>query len=573
MNAKTIQRLFVSVIVFSLSCNFATGLVGGGDPANFTAVLTSPDVVMLTWDAVEGATGYILELSIDKGDSFTIVALPPERTSYEDLTAPEKGDLTYQVQAVTESGPAGKSQVSIETGERQPNPLTVTPEYDEKNATTTVIGAQGGTASLIDSKGVEFTLSIPEGALSADTEIRMTAVTAVQDWPLDGNQLGAVRLEPEGLVLNDAAILTIAIPVEIDPDLSIVGFEFQVDGQEFHLQRSEEENGLTDILPSTGAHLASLSFQQPKRRIVLPVMELKVNGVGQATGENAANIVKDNAPSDSGAALEQKQAAENAVDGELTPLKGFSDPVLEQSYQIGKAIGNAENCKELNSQIVSFQKWRFTSSYQGMSDDKKRDYTKHIWDELTDKVKEILEKAATECEKSGQPGGSATTDSPCAKALLEKITNPPSGTVSDFNLELKNKLGNKLSDKELQDIKDKLEKCKIKVYTVSGTSGPVTFDGVVCIDKPFELAETFATGDGMVSFAPTSPMSGVVSDTSNSGGCEQSGIGNYVITLDEKGVGTLKWTITMGAECPPYTVTKPFSFELPLQPAPGLSCP
>ena len=125
-------------------------MAGGGGPKNFTAVLTAPDVVLLTWDAVEGATGYILELSIDNGDSFSIVALPPERTSYEDLTAPEKSNLTYQVQVVTESGPGGKSQVSIETGERQPNPLTVTPEYDEENAVAETVGAQGGEVSLVD---------------------------------------------------------------------------------------------------------------------------------------------------------------------------------------------------------------------------------------------------------------------------------------------------------------------------------------------------------------------------------------------------------------------------------------
>jgi hypothetical protein len=109
-------------------------------------------------------------------------------------------------------------------------------------------------------------------------------------------------------------------------------------------------------------------------------------------------------------------------------------------------------------------------------------------------------------------------------------------------------------------------------YKVSGTSGPVTFDGVVCIGKPFKLAETFETGSGTVSFAPSSRLSGIVSDTSNSGGCAQSGTGNYVITFDEKGAGTLKWTITMNASCPPYTVTKPFSFELPLQPATDVSC-
>ena len=67
---------------------------------------------------------------------------------------------------------------------------------------------------MVDSKKVEYTFNIPEGALSSDTEIRMTAVTAIQDWPLDGDSIGAVRLEPAGLVLNDVAILTIGIPVD-----------------------------------------------------------------------------------------------------------------------------------------------------------------------------------------------------------------------------------------------------------------------------------------------------------------------------------------------------------------------
>ena len=119
MNKKAVFHVMMLFVVLSLSCSFATGLTGGGGPDNFTAVLTAPDVVMLSWDAVEGATEYILELSIDDGDSFPIIALPPERTSYEDLTAPEKSNLTYQVQVVTDSGTAGKSQVSITTSARR----------------------------------------------------------------------------------------------------------------------------------------------------------------------------------------------------------------------------------------------------------------------------------------------------------------------------------------------------------------------------------------------------------------------------------------------------------------------
>ena len=102
---------------------------------------------------------------------------------------------------------------------------------------------------------MQYTLNIPAGALSADTEIRMTAVTAIQDWPLDGDAIGGVRLEPEGLVLNDVAILTIGIPFDVNPDLALVGFEFQADGQEFHLQPSDEEENLATEFRRAGIWL------------------------------------------------------------------------------------------------------------------------------------------------------------------------------------------------------------------------------------------------------------------------------------------------------------------------------
>lgn len=498
MDTKVAHRLFALLIVFSLSCNSATGLIGNGGatdgPENFTAVLTAPDIVLLSWDAVEGATGYILELSIDGGDSVPIITLPPELTSYEDLTAPEKGNLIYQVQVVAQSDLSGESQVSIATGARAPHPFTVNPEYDEENATVTVIGAQGGTVSLVDSNGVEFMLNIPEGGLSADTEIRMTALTSIQEWPLDGNAIGTVRLEPEGLVLNDVAILTIGYPVDVNPDLAIVGFAFEADGQEFHLQPSDEKIGLTNELPFGTVHLAGLDFQATVRHIVMPVMELKVSGVGQASHESVSQYVKDHAPTDAGAALEQKRAAEDAVDNELAPVKKNADPVREQAYEIGKAIFLAKNCEELNSQIVSFQKWRYSSEYQGLNDGQKREYTKQIWDELIDKVKEVLEKGAEDCEKSRKQGEPAPADSPCIQALLDKISHPPTNTASDFNLDLKNKLENKLSDDELQDIEDKLKKCKKAAYQIVGGAGDWQTDTAVCdIMKPFTL-----TGGGFI---------------------------------------------------------------------------
>ena len=60
----------------SFSCNFVSNLANSGSgPQNLTAELTAPDVVLLTWDAVEGATGYAIEASIDGGESFPIINL------------------------------------------------------------------------------------------------------------------------------------------------------------------------------------------------------------------------------------------------------------------------------------------------------------------------------------------------------------------------------------------------------------------------------------------------------------------------------------------------------------------
>lgn len=567
----------VFVLVLSNSCSSAIGIVNGDGPRNLAAVLAAPDVVRLSWDAVEGATGYTVELSIDKADSFQIIALPSESTSYEDLTAPEQGDLIYQVQVFTASGPAGKSQVSVTTGRRKPNPLAVIPEYDEAKAATAVIGNQGGTLSLVNSDAVEFALSIPAGALSADTEIRMTPVAAISDWPFGEGPVGAVRLEPDGLVLNDAATLTIGFPSDVKSDLAIVGFGFRGDGREFALQSAYDVQSLTSKSPSSGGHLAALAFQQPPiRRIVLPVMELKVRGVGKTFGKEAASFAIDYPPSDAGEALDQKRAAQAIADDELTPLtkiKGTGDPARKEAFEIIKGIYNASDCQELNSQIVSFQKWRQTRNYLQLSDDRRREVTSQIWEELTDKVKQVLENAANECEKSSKQGGSGGADVSCARSLLSRIANPPAGTVSSFNLDLKNKLGNKLSDKELQNVSEKLDRCQ-KAYAVSGSSSGVSFSGSICgLDNPFILSVAFPGGSGKQTFTPTGATGGDVTESSSGQGCEQSGGGVYSIVVNEAGAATLQWTVMATLSCPGMgESTNALNFEMPLKPIPGASC-
>ena len=111
-------------------------------------------------------------------------------------------------------------------------------------------------------------------------------------------------------------------------------------------------------------------------------------------------------------------------------------------------------------------------------------------------------------------------------------------------------------------------------YRVSGTSGPVTFSGQICsLDKPFVINGKFSNGSETQSFTPSSSSSGTVKEQGNSGGCTQTGNGTYEVTLTEQGSGTLEFTETVTASCPPYSRTKTYTFSVTLKPESGLSCP
>jgi len=111
-------------------------------------------------------------------------------------------------------------------------------------------------------------------------------------------------------------------------------------------------------------------------------------------------------------------------------------------------------------------------------------------------------------------------------------------------------------------------------YTVSGTSGPVTFSGQICsLEKPFVINGKFGNGSETQSFTPSSSTGGTVKEEGNSGGCNQVGSGTYKVTLNEEGSGTLEFTETVTASCPPFTRTKTYTFSVTLKPESGLSCP
>ncbi len=113
-----------------------------------------------------------------------------------------------------------------------------------------------------------------------------------------------------------------------------------------------------------------------------------------------------------------------------------------------------------------------------------------------------------------------------------------------------------------------------KGYTVSGVSNDVTYSGEICsLDKPFTLNGAFTDGSEIQSFIPSNPTSGTVEESGNSGGCTLTGEGTYTVILNEQGSGELQWIESITSSCPPYSVTNTLTFNLPLNPSPGLHCP
>jgi hypothetical protein len=116
-------------------------------------------------------------------------------------------------------------------------------------------------------------------------------------------------------------------------------------------------------------------------------------------------------------------------------------------------------------------------------------------------------------------------------------------------------------------------KCN-KVYTVSGESNGVSFTGNICgLDKPFVLDVTFPGGNGSVTFKPQSVVAGTTSASAEGSGCVQTGEGNYTVSINEDGNGTLQWTTTDTLVCEFIEQTRSGSFSLPLQLVPDASCP
>jgi hypothetical protein len=97
-----------------------------------------------------------------------------------------------------------------------------------------LVTTDGGSGVLYSTNGTQFTLTVPPLTVLDVEVVTMTVVTNVGALPFSQGILGAVRLEPDGLPLWDAATLEISLPPGLDLR-KIVSFTSEGDGSSFHL--------------------------------------------------------------------------------------------------------------------------------------------------------------------------------------------------------------------------------------------------------------------------------------------------------------------------------------------------
>jgi hypothetical protein len=550
-------------------------------PAGFSATLAAPDIVQLTWQAVPDAVGYKLQIVPSGLDPLTIAYLPKKATRFKHYLAPESSLLTYRLQTVTASGPAGASSLQITTQGHASNPLTTQAVFADSGAASAVIGPTGGTLETTDARGVIYTLVIPPQALDTDLKITMTPVSTVGGWPLDGKFLGAVKLEPEGWLLNEVAFLTIRLPAAPKPGLSTVGFAFNGSGEEFHLTPANAGPSPIASSGTGGGHRASPVLRQDAGTFNLPVIQLRSSGVGAASAASAAALAEKNAPTGNSDAVDQKAAAAAATEDELAPL--FTNAQLADVITgnlLTQVHFGVKDCYDFKRAVASFHSWDAeiaklgdAGTYSNMRDG--------VINELAQKAVETIEKATDECVKADK--GVVPASIPCAEKLTRDIQTAHTTGSNPFYSELSDAI---TKDPALKgrftaaDPNHTSVQCphSFGVNEAASLDYHWTSSCIPSLDRPYQVAWVGPALNGIYRLYPNDPFSGRMDGQSitNVGGATISIVyeGTYTIeTLQTDSRGyplgldahlTYKQTITACAGGICNTATEDGKHQIPL---------
>ncbi len=476
MNRAVAQRWIVSLVVMSLflgACGAgssgeapeaaagAEGVpIGGEEPTApssasdgpLTATADSAISVQLSWEPVNGATGYDVEFSMGGGDRILLATLDGSATRFEDFGVPEGEPLTYHL---TAQGTGATYSVTVASEIAPANPYTVEPvlemgglpfqgldpaTFDFENfdpstfdpsmfegldpmallqppGTAADIGPDGGELAVESASGARYTLVLPAGALDELTHIRMTPVESLGGYPFSGKVYGAVLIEPAGLELNQLATLVIEPSAEASSAtgaeaLVDIAFAFGVQGEDFHLTPLAAGEGIASL----GSH-AKLARPAPAGPLAgIKMYELQPQGAGQAKPEEVRQFAKKNTPGGGARRAAQNLAAAQAQDEELAEIK---------PTQQGKVRAQAQAARTCKQIIAAFR------AYQALMAGGKRGdaaFNSQTLADLASKAKSVLARENQKCLKPDD----------CAKALAQVLASAgEKSPINECQLELR----------------------------------------------------------------------------------------------------------------------------------------
>ena len=92
-----------------------------------------------------------------------------------------------------------------------------TPTVGTNVPVTAIIDASGGSITATAADGTRHTLTVPAHALAAATQITLTPLASMEDFPTQSGASAAVQFEPDGLTFAIPAELMIVAPEPFDP--------------------------------------------------------------------------------------------------------------------------------------------------------------------------------------------------------------------------------------------------------------------------------------------------------------------------------------------------------------------
>jgi hypothetical protein len=575
MKSIKLALLLVFLILFSLSCAFLSQSLtgGGGGPKGFTAETSPYGSVKLSWEDVKGAQSYQLESQLDGTDSFIpVIELSAYQTSYEDYLAPNESKLTYRLQAITDGKPGGYSTASVTTPTIQPNPLTVQATFAEDQVVTQSIGPEGGSMSLTDQNGVLYELQVPPGGVLVATDFTLTPVSDIQGWPLDGANLGSVRIGPEGLDLYAHLTLTITLPDGFPQDGTLpVGYGFEGSGDEFHIFPAGVATAGTSSLPNgSGIKLISSMAQTKNNKSTQSVNKAGSQGVGTVSKGKIIEFVDGHKVTQEGVNIDQLLVAQQVMDDELPALPTHSPSAanaiwqkkeaLQMQREMWNVLGGIKNAEKKNkTDCASVTNWYDKTSEllerANESDNFKfidEANSSHLLSSLNDALTKVITKGISECKNSSP--GKPPAGRNCVQKLVSKLqidSNKP-GANSLFSVPKGN-----FNSSDLQDFQKTLRySCSNPAYRLpEGATAKLSPDPVCDLSKPFSIEINIAGLNELIKLTPP----GTLQVHGDIAGCTVDATGKYTLKVsDDASQVTINPSIPeASAKCPDAGITLP----------------